>query len=179
MRALVVNRLKDPLWLCAVAITAGVVAYDTRYLCTRVATSTTSSTAAAATASDGRTRRRPNRIVVGVIDRNVGLHVPEFEPVACIPAGARVPYRASVDVDDKVAVTLEGELAIVVLAVVVGRVAAPHGVRSHACSVVDDKVAVGLEVEAYAIVEANEGWACGLDVPRLTRCPCGVRVPFG
>ena len=94
-------------------------------------------------------------------------------------AGARVPYRTSVDVDDKVAIALEIEVAITILAVVEGRVAAPYGVRHRGCSVrVDDKVAVCLEVEAYSVVEADEGCACWLDIERVTRRPRGVRVSF-
>ena len=89
--------------------------------------------------------------------------------------GAGAPDgAAAVDVDDEVAVALEGELAVIVLAVVAGRAAVPHGVGGDAAAAVDDEVAVGLEVEADAVVEADEGGPGRLDVPVLTRRPGGV-----
>ena len=157
-------------------IVAITLAYHARYRVTRVFAST--SAASTARAPDGRTGRRINGTVVGVVDGDVGLHVAELEPVAGA-GGARVPDGAAVDVDDEVAVALEGELAVGVLAVVAGRVAVPHGVRSDAAAVVDDEVAVGLEVEADAVVEADEGGAGRLDVPVLTRRPGGVWITFG
>ena len=103
----------------------------------------------------------------------------EFERLAGPPAGLRLPHGTSIDVDDEVAIVLEVELAVAALAVVVGCIAVPHGVRCHGCSVVDDEVAVGLEVEAYFIIEADEGWACRCDVKGLAGRPLGVGVPFG
>lgn len=100
--------------------------------------------------------------------------------MARAPAGTRVPYRGSIDVDDKVAVALEGKVAVVVLAIVSSCVAAPGCVRGGAGSVfVDDEIAVCLEVEADAVVKADEGRANRFDVERVACCPGGVRVPFG
>lgn len=42
-----------------------------------------------------------------------------------------------------------------------------------------DKVAVCLGVEAYAVVEADEGWACRLDIEKVTSRLRGVRIPSG
>lgn len=104
-------------------------------------------------------RWRPKRIAAGAIDRDIRLHIPEFERIAGTAACKRVPDRSPTDVNDQVAIVLEDEFAIAVLASVAGRVAVPHGVRSGGVTVgeVDDEVAVGLEEEAYTVVEAGEG----------------------
>lgn len=132
-----------------------------------------------ATRSTTATSTRPNYIVAGAIDSDIGPRVPKFERFAGTPAGARVPYGASVNVDDEVAIVLKVELAVVILAVVVSRIAVPHRVRYRNCSVVDDKVAVCLKKEAYAIIETDERCACGFDVEILTCRPLGVSLPFG
>ena len=66
---------------------------------------------------------RPNHVVAGAVDRDIGPRIPKLKRLAFTPTGARVPNGASVNVDDEVAIILKVELAI--LAVVVGRIAVP------------------------------------------------------